>query len=301
MKVSIILPTYNRASSYLKEAIDSVINQSYMNWELIVIDNNSTDNTIDLVKSYKSNKIFIYQINNNGVIAKSRNLGIEKSSGDYVAFLDSDDFWYKNKLQKCVDQIKSDNFLIICHAEKWLYSNGSINKTYGPKNMFQYKKMLSLGSSTVSTSAVIIKKDLLKEAGLFREDDKIITAEDYDMWLNVSKINDNITFINQPLGAFRIHDKSESNDIIFNAQSTINVLNQHFKKTNLLDPATKELAISRVWLNAAKSLQIKGEYLSSFDAYKKANKIRFSIKIILFMATLLIPYKFFKTLYYSLK
>ena len=63
MKVSIILPTYNRASSYLKEAIDSVINQSYMNWELIVIDNNSTDNTIDLVKSYKSNKIFIYQIN----------------------------------------------------------------------------------------------------------------------------------------------------------------------------------------------------------------------------------------------
>ena len=53
MKVSIILPTYNRASSYLKEAIDSVINQSYMNWELIVIDNNSTDNTIDLVKSYK--------------------------------------------------------------------------------------------------------------------------------------------------------------------------------------------------------------------------------------------------------
>ena len=126
MKVSIILPTYNRASSYLKEAIDSVINQSYMNWELIVIDNNSTDNTIDLVKSYKSNKIFIYQINNNGVIAKSRNLGIEKSSGDYVAFLDSDDFWYKNKLQKCVDEIKSDNFLIISHAEKWLFSNGSI-------------------------------------------------------------------------------------------------------------------------------------------------------------------------------
>ena len=121
------------------------------------------------------------------------------------------------------------------------------------------------------------------------------------MWLNVSKINDNIAFINQPLGAFRIHDKSESNDIIFNAQSTINVLNQHFEKTNLLDPATKELAISRVWLNAAKSLQIKGEYLSSFDAYKKANKIRFSIKIILSMATLLIPYKFFKTLYYSIK
>ena len=105
MKVSIILPTYNRASSFLKEAIDSVINQSYMNWELIVIDNNSTDNTIDLVESYKSNKIFIYQINNNGVIAKSRNLGIEKSSGDYVAFLDSDDFWYKNKLQKVTFQV----------------------------------------------------------------------------------------------------------------------------------------------------------------------------------------------------
>ncbi len=93
MKISIILPTYNRAGSYLKRAIDSVIKQSHENWELIIVDNNSIDNTKDLIKSYKSSKIKTYTINNDGNIAKSRNLGIDNSTGDYLAFLDSDDYW----------------------------------------------------------------------------------------------------------------------------------------------------------------------------------------------------------------
>lgn len=301
MKISIILPTYNRASSFLKEAIDSVINQSYNNWELIVVDNNSSDNTFDLVKSYKSDKIFIHQINNNGVIAKSRNLGINKSTGDYIAFLDSDDYWYKNKLQKCVDIIKLSNCPIICHGEKWLYADKSINKTYGPKKMFEYRNMLSLGSSSVSTSAIIIKKDLIKKAGLFRENHKIISAEDYDMWLNVSKIEDNISFISEPLGVFRIHDTSQSSNIIFNTKSIINVLNYHFKKNNLCNSSMKKLAISRAWINAAKTLQIKGEYLSSLNAYRSAIALRFSLKIIFLMATLLLPHRLFKAIYYSIK
>ena len=118
---SIILPTYNRASTFLKEAIDSVFNQDYKNWELIIIDNNSSDNTLELIKKYNSEKISIYSINNNGIIAKPRNLGIKKSKGDYIAFLDSDDYWYKNKLQKCINAIKSGNYPIVCHGEKWLY------------------------------------------------------------------------------------------------------------------------------------------------------------------------------------
>ncbi|MBT5862849.1 MAG: glycosyltransferase, partial [Gammaproteobacteria bacterium] len=75
MKISIILPTYNRAELFLERAIDSVVNQSYKDWELIIIDNNSTDNTKVLVDSYKDKQIYLYGISNNGNIAKSRNLG----------------------------------------------------------------------------------------------------------------------------------------------------------------------------------------------------------------------------------
>ena len=88
MKFSIILPTYNRAESFLSRAIESVINQTYIDWELIIIDNNSIDNTKNLIESYKNNQIKLYNISNNGNIAKSRNLGISKASGDYIAFLD---------------------------------------------------------------------------------------------------------------------------------------------------------------------------------------------------------------------
>ena len=301
MKISIILPTYNRASTFLKEAIDSVFNQDYKNWELIIIDNNSSDNTLELIKKYNSEKISIYSINNNGIIAKSRNLGIKKSKGDYIAFLDSDDYWYKNKLQKCINAIKSGNYPIVCHGEKWLYSNSSIDKIYGPKEKFIYSKMLSLGSSPVSTSAVLIDKKLIYKAGLFSEDEDIITAEDYDMWLNVANIETNIKFIDESLGVFRVHEKSQSSNIYFNTNSIINVLSHHYDNNKSTPNPIKKISYSRVWINAAKTLQIKGQYADSFKAYQRGLQLKFSLKVILLMASLLVPYKFFKIIYFSIK
>ena len=301
MKISIILPTFNRAASFLGEAINSVINQSYENWELIIIDNYSTDNTIELVNSFNTKKISIYQINNDGIIAKSRNLGITKAKGEYIAFLDSDDYCDINKLQKCVEIIKKNNVSIACHAEKWLSTNNCFNKKYGPSKNFEYLNMLSLGSSSVSTSAIVVKKELLVKAGMFREEKNIITAEDYDMWLNVSKIDNHIEFINEPLGVFRIHDTSQSSDIIFNTRSIINVLNFHLKKNNLQDTSIKQIAISRAWTNAAKTLQVNGKYIDALKTYKIAIQKKFSIKLIFYMISLLIPHRIFKLIYYSLK
>ena len=94
---SVIIPTYNHAN-YLKKALDSVLNQSFNNYEIIVIDDNSTDNTSAVVNSYK-NKIIYKKIINNRIIGKSRNLGIEISKGEWLAFLDSDDEWLKDKLK----------------------------------------------------------------------------------------------------------------------------------------------------------------------------------------------------------
>ena len=100
--ISVVMPTYNQIE-YLKKSIQSVIDQSYKNWEIIVVDNESTDGTYAYLKSVENKSIKIYSIKNYGVIAASRNLGIKHSCGDLIAFLDSDDIWYQHKLQKVVD------------------------------------------------------------------------------------------------------------------------------------------------------------------------------------------------------
>ena len=103
--VSIIIPTYKRVEK-LKRAIDSVLSQTFTNWEIIIIDNHSLDGTKELVDNYNNPKIKMLLIKNNGNIAKSRNLGIKKSKGKYLALLDSDDLWVPNKLQICINALK---------------------------------------------------------------------------------------------------------------------------------------------------------------------------------------------------
>ena len=112
--ISIIIPTFNRQHK-ISKAIDSVINQTSNNWEAIIVDNNSNDGTRELVKKYKDKRIKFFEINNKGVISKSRNYGINKSSGEFIAFLDSDDWWSPNKL----------NFVnrAILAGKKFIYHN----------------------------------------------------------------------------------------------------------------------------------------------------------------------------------
>ena len=97
MMFSVILPTYNRAK-FIEGAITSVLNQDYLNWELIIIDNFSKDNTQEIVEKFNDKRIKYIKYKNNGIIAKSRNYGIKLSKGNYLAFLDSDDWWYSKKL-----------------------------------------------------------------------------------------------------------------------------------------------------------------------------------------------------------
>ena len=111
---SIILPTYNRAKE-LKKSIESVLSQTYENYELIIIDNYSIDDTDNVLKNISDSRIRIIKIHNEGIIAKSRNLGISISKGIYIAFLDSDDLWYNNKLEICYCTINKNNSDFLYH------------------------------------------------------------------------------------------------------------------------------------------------------------------------------------------
>jgi glycosyltransferase involved in cell wall biosynthesis len=169
------------------KAIESVLNQSYKNFELIIVDDGSTDNTkenLDLL--IQENKIKYIRQNNSGV-ASARNLGIKNSSGDYIAFLDSDDEWVPNKLQKQVDFFnKNPNFKIVYTDETWVRNGKRVNqKAIHKKSGGQIFKEC-IQQCLIGPSTVMIKKELLNEVGHFDESFKV--CEDYDLWLKISSL-----------------------------------------------------------------------------------------------------------------
>jgi len=294
MKFSIILPTYNRAESFLSRAIESVINQTYIDWELIIIDNNSIDNTKNLIESYKNNQIKLYNISNNGNIAKSRNLGISKASGDYIAFLDSDDYWDQNKLKKSFTILTNNPIYDgLCHAEYWLYPDGyKLTKKYGPKEFFSSESLLMRGNS-VSLSAMVIRKNKIEEINRFSEQTEIITAEDYDLWIRLAGIGTKIAFTDESLGYYQIHNLSESSNILRNTEAVISVIKSHLNNKS----AQLNLALSNCWINAGKQFYLNHSNSEALRAYSKSITYDYkNIKAYILIIGLIMPVKLYKYL-----
>jgi glycosyltransferase involved in cell wall biosynthesis len=180
--VSVIIPTYNRAW-VLREAIDSVLAQEFKDFELIVVDDGSTDNTGEILDSYEQD-ILVLRQSNKGVSA-ARNRGIAAAAGRLIAFLDSDDLWLPRKLSSQVDFFKSNPAAVINQTEEiWVRNGVRVN----PKTRHhKFSGMIferSLALCLVSPSAVMIKKNLFSEVGVF--DENLPACEDYDLWLRIS-------------------------------------------------------------------------------------------------------------------
>ena len=182
MFFSIIIPTYNNAN-FLKKALDSLKKQTDKNFELIIIDNHSSDDTSKVINNLKIDNLVYQKIKNDGVIAKSRNLGINISKGDWLIFLDSDDLFYENKINFLNNNLNS-NFDIACNSERIINLDNGKSKIwrYGPSEKSLYKNMLLKGNR-FSTSASVIKRDFVIKNNIFYNERKdFITAEDYDFF-----------------------------------------------------------------------------------------------------------------------
>lgn len=180
--VSIIIPTYNRGW-ILKEAINSVLAQDFTDFELIVVDDGSTDKTQDILNTYNEDIIALRQ-NNQGVSA-ARNAGIALASGRFIAFLDSDDLWLPKKLSAQIDFFKSNRDALICQTDEiWIRNGVRVNPKKRHKKFSGdlFKRSLSL--CLISPSAVMIKRSLFEEVGVF--DETLPACEDYDLWLRIS-------------------------------------------------------------------------------------------------------------------
>ena len=180
--VSVIIPTYNRGW-ILQEAIDSVLEQDFHDYELIVVDDGSVDNTPTILKAYK-NEITVLRQANQGVSA-ARNSGIKAATGRLISFLDSDDLWLPRKLSTQVKFFNDHPQAVITQTqERWIRNGVRVNPK---KRHHKFSGMIferSLALCLVSPSAVMIKKSLFNTVGIF--DESLPACEDYDLWLRIS-------------------------------------------------------------------------------------------------------------------
>ena len=183
------MPNYN--SLYLKRAIESVINQTHKNWELIIVDNHSINIPEKIIEEFNNPKISFFKFENNNVIGKSRNFGIKKAKYDWIAFLDSDDKWDKKKLSEVNKVIMKNNVDIIFHGMYFLPKTlGIFKKIIKDKNSIikepVFNTLIEDGNKIINSSAVV-KKIKLIEIDLISEKYEKFSWEDYDCWLRLSQ------------------------------------------------------------------------------------------------------------------
>ena len=179
--VSVIIPTYNRGW-IVRDAIDSVLGQTYADFELIVVDDGSSDRTPPILDAY-GDRLRVIRQANQGVSA-ARNRGIGESSGPLIALLDSDDIWLPKKLAVQVDFFKRNPAALICQTEEiWIRNGLRVNpgKRHRKPSGMIFERSLEL--CLVSPSAVMVQRELFEKVGQF--DESLQACEDYDLWLRV--------------------------------------------------------------------------------------------------------------------
>lgn len=209
--VSVIIPTYNNAH-YLCDALQSIFDQSYTNWEVIVIDNQSSDDTDKVMERFSDPQITFIKTNNNGVIAASRNIGIRIAKGDWIAFLDSDDWWKTNKLKCCMDH-SHDNIDLIFHGMEIVRARSNpFQQKYLRSRQLQKPVLLDLllGGNAIANSSVVVRKKLLEQIGGIDVDAELIASEDYNTWLRIAQITDGFFKVPYNLGYYRLHNQGTS-------------------------------------------------------------------------------------------
>jgi glycosyltransferase involved in cell wall biosynthesis len=211
IKFSVIIPTYNRAN-LLDRCLQSLVNQIYKDFEVIVCDDGSTDNSKEIYEKYKNILKIQYLWNENwGGPARPRNKGIAASQGEWICFLDSDDWWKPNKLEICLKYTVQYDFLYHDNEIYYLKNPSKKKNLHGrsvnPKN--PYLDMLLNGNPCINSSAVV-KRSVIDAVGLIDEDKRLIAVEDFDYWLRIARFTKRIKYIHKLLGYYWIGETNIS-------------------------------------------------------------------------------------------
>ena len=291
--ISVIIPSYNHAH-FLGRALQSVIDQTYVHWEVIVIDNHSGDHTDEVLASFKDSRIKVLKIYNNGSIAASRNLGIRESFGEWMAFLDSDDFWYPEKLKTIMMVIEdSDVYDVLCNDEVMVDKKTGTNTVlrYGPYENDFYQILLVEGNR-LSTSATIIRREFLQRHALaFNETVEYITVEDYGLWLDLARTGARFKFIDNVLGEYLVHESNSSGSLALHLENGERLLHYHTYNIQKFNPSPNVL-----WAKIETRLQVS-KLKQEIIKINLVSALNIAFKLVIlypFEVTAYVLFKFFR-------
>jgi len=230
-QVSVILPTYNRAH-LIKRSIQSVLDQTFQDFEIIVVDDGSSDNTEEQVKSFNNQKIRYIRYNENKGAAFARNTGIKAAQGEYIAFQDSDDEWFPNKLRRQMEVFKNSSPAVgVVYTGSWRIRNDK--RFYlplfkgGQREGNIYKALFEDTIIGMPTPAFIVKKECFGRAGLF--DERLYSLIDWELWLRISKYYE-FRYIDEPLVTLYGTQVSITTDLNSYIEARKLILKKHFKR-----------------------------------------------------------------------
>ena len=227
--VSVIIPTYQRCQR-LKIAIESVLSQTYSAYEIIIMDDGSDDGTKEMVNLFKDSRISYNWQSNSGIPAKVRNNGIKIAKGEWIAFLDSDDWWLPDKLKYCM-HYNNDKVDLIYHDLKIIKNNQKIFNKKKIKSRQLKKPMLNdllINGNAISNSSVVVRRKLLITIGYIDEREELLAAEDYHTWLKIAKSSDRFFYLPKCLGYYSEHDQNLSKkDMSIPSSNAVSEFREH--------------------------------------------------------------------------
>lgn len=230
------MPVHN-CEKYIKETISSALNQTYSNFELIIIDDGSTDNTANIIKNFNDPRIKYFYQKNSGV-SRARNHGIYISQGKLLAFLDADDIWYPHKLESQIKEIRKSPEIGLVYS--WVQyidvNNNLIGETKYNIDKNFYINLL-LGNYIDNGSVPLIKRECFDKVGKFNN---IRTGEDWDMWIRIAREYD-FGFVKDYLIQYRIHPEGSSKNYKDMETRLFEILEREFNLINLKNPITKKI------------------------------------------------------------
>jgi len=211
--VSVVMPTYNHAA-FIGEAIRSVLAQTDGDFELIIVDNYSEDDTESIVRGFDDPRIEYLKFSNNGIIAASRNAALKRARGRFIAFLDSDDTWTADKIETQLEYLKANpNAALVCGSLVTRWGHELFNMAAEPSTAvlsgFSYDWLLDC--NFIFCSSVMVRREVLDEVGLFDEEPGMVSSEDWDLWLRIAR-RYRLTLLPKQSGSYRIHASNVSAD-----------------------------------------------------------------------------------------
>lgn len=256
--VSVIIPTYNRAGTLIR-SVQSVTGQSYSDWELIIVDDGSTDNTKELLEPLLQQDVRLRYIGcpENKGQAAARNTGIQAAQGAYIAFQDSDDVWVPDKLQKQVAMMEAHPEYGLIYGQMVYDEDGKLSTPYPPQNAGEWAFEECLKNNLISTQTMLVSRAVFDSIGLF--DTSMSALEDYELALRITK-NYPVGFLSEPVVVAYKSVDSVSRD-----------LGKHLiSNCMILKKFEKDFRISHLWENKIASLR---EIARSYDVVEDLEDI----------------------------